>query len=245
MKKLFNLFRVLFSAIRSEGKTKRKSAIGGQKKEVYAKLVSAFTTERFSDPGISHLAIVCATAIIDESATVSAGSYIGSNVKIGKNTRIFPNATILNDTIIGRDVIIGSGTVIGGEGFGYYEESKTGNIKHVPQLAKVIIEDEVYIGSNCSINRGSIYDTQIGQNTKINCNVHIAHNVIIGNSCLIMASASINGSTKIGNKVVINPHATISKHVIVGDSAIIGMNATVLRDVAPNTRVLGSPATEK
>ena len=219
--------------------------IGGRKKEIFSKIVSTVIVERFSEPGISEYALLVESSNVAKSATISAGAYIGANVRIGERTRIYPNATILDDTVIGEDVIIGSGTVIGGEGFGYYLEKKTNSLARVPQIGKVIIKDNVEIGSNVSINRGSIRDTVIGQGTKINCNAHIAHNVTIGNNCIIMAGVSINGSTEIGNNVVINPLAAISKHLKIGENAEIGMNSTVLRNVAPNTRVLGSPAKEK
>lgn len=224
---------------------RKKNVVGGRKKEIYSKIISSLTDERFSEPGISEYALIVESSKIAGSATISAGAYIGANVRIGEHTRIYPNATILDDTFIGDNVIVGSGTVIGGEGFGYYAENKTNNLKRVPQIGKVVIEDYVEIGSNVSINRGSIKDTFIGKRTKINCNVHIAHNISIGKSCIIMAGVSINGSTEIGNNVVINPLAAISKHLKIGDNVEIGMNSTVIRDVKPNTRVLGSPAIEK
>ena len=102
-----------------------KSSTSNRKKEVYSKMLSSVTRERFSEPGISEFAMVADTAKIAESATVCAGAYIGAYVKIGERTRIHPNVTVLDDTIIGNDVIISSGSVIGGEGFGFYTETKS------------------------------------------------------------------------------------------------------------------------
>lgn len=225
--------------------SKKRKAVGGINKEIYSKIISHVTKDRFSEPGISEYAYVVDTAIISKSATVSPGSYIGANVKIGDNTRIYPNVTILDDTIVGKNVIIGSGSVIGGEGFGYFLEKKSQQIKQVPQLGYVVIEDDVHIGSNVSVDRSSVGETVVGKGTKINNNVHIAHNVQIGNDCLIMAGVSISGSTTIGDRVVVNPQAAVSKHVKIGDNSEVGMNSTVIRDVRPNTRVIGSPAKEK
>lgn len=243
-KKRSNLFAVLLRLLKPLSLPK-KSAMGGRRKEIYSKLISTVICERFSEPGISEYAMVVDSATIAESATVSPGVYIGANVRVGENTRIYPNTTILDDTVIGHNVLIGSGAVIGAEGFGFYYERKSDSIKHVPQIQKVILHDSVFIGGNTTICRGSKRDTKIGEGTKINSNVHIAHNCVIGRNCLIMASVSIHGSTFIGDQVIINPMAAISKNITIGDNAEVGMNSTVLRDVRPNTRVLGSPAKEK
>jgi UDP-3-O-[3-hydroxymyristoyl] glucosamine N-acyltransferase len=224
---------------------KKRPTLGGRKKEIYSKIVSSVVKDRFSEPGISEYAIVADSAKIAESATIAAGAYIGANVRVGENTRIYPNATILDDTVIGRNVVVGSGSVLGAEGYGFYYKKNQDSIEHVPQIRKVIIQDNVFIGANSSIHRGSKRDTVIGKGSKVNSNVHIAHNVVVGKNCLIMASVSIHGSTDIGDNVVINPTAAISKNVKIGDNAEVGMNATVIRDVLPNTRVLGTPAKEK
>ncbi|MFU8786936.1 MAG: UDP-3-O-(3-hydroxymyristoyl)glucosamine N-acyltransferase [Candidatus Izemoplasmataceae bacterium] len=241
------LFYTLFSRIfyRQSNPEKKRKTVGGLKKEIYSKIVAKMNKERFTTPGVNIHAIVSNSAQISETSIIAAGAYIGNNVRIGEHSRIYPNSTILDDTIIGNNVIIGSGSVIGGEGFGYYQEKKSGSIKHVPHIGRVVIEDDVHIGSNVSIDRSTMDQTLISAGTKINNNVHIAHNVKIGQNCLIMAGASISGSSNIGNNVVINPQAAISKHITVGNDAEIGMNSTVIREVSPNTRVVGSPAKEK
>ncbi len=247
MNKYFVFFPNILSVFRkrSLNNIQNKNTIGGRKKEIYSKVVNRISGERFSNPGISEFAIISERAVISETATISPGVYIGDNVKIGERTRIYPNATILDDTVVGSDVIIGSGSVIGGEGYGYYQEAKSDRIKHVPQIGKVYIEDDVHIGSNVSVDRAAVGNTKIGKGTKINNNVHIAHNVQIGSNCLIMAGVSISGSTNIGDAVVLNPHAAVSKKVRIGNNAVVGMNSTVIDEIPPDARVYGTPARAK
>jgi UDP-3-O-[3-hydroxymyristoyl] glucosamine N-acyltransferase len=245
MVKLFAFCENLLSMIsrRLIKPKKKRPTLGGRKKEIYSKIVSSVVKDRFSEPGISEYAMVADSARIAESATISAGAYIGANVRVGENTRIYPNATILDDTILGNNVTICSGVVVGGEGYGFYFDKHKDLVMQVPQIMKVIVEDDVYVGTNASIHRGSRRNTVIGRGTKINSNTLISHNVVIGKNCLIMSNVSIVGSINIGNEVSINPQASIAGDI--GDSAEVGMNSTVIRDVLPNTRVLGTPAKEK
>lgn len=236
---------VLVIGTRLKRPKKKPPTVGGRKKEIYSKIVRSISGDRFSEPGVSELAIVEKSAEISDTATISAGAYIGENVKIGKRTRIYPNVTILGNTVVGNDVVIGSGSLLGGEGFGYYLEKETQLMKQIPHIGRVIIEDHVHIRANVTIDRSSTGITRIGKGTKVNSNSFIGHNVQIGSNCLIMVGSTISGSAVIGNNVVINPQAAISKHVKIGDNSEIGMNSTVIRDVRPNTRVVGSPAKEK
>jgi len=238
-----NLMSHLFSG--KFRKRKKRPTVGGWKKATYHKIISKIASEASIGFGISEHAIISKSAIISESATICAGAYIGDKVIIGNHSIVYPNAVIMNGSIIGEHVIIGPGVVIGDEGFGFFREKDSQELKHLMHIGKVVIEDHVHIGSLTDINRGSLKDTMIGEGTKINCNVHIAHNVQIGRNCMIMAAVSISGSTRIGDNTVINPMAAVSKHVTIGDNAVIGMNSTVIRDVKPGTRVLGSPAKEK
>jgi UDP-3-O-[3-hydroxymyristoyl] glucosamine N-acyltransferase len=245
MVKLFAFCENLLSMIsrRLIKPKKKRPTLGGRKKEIYSKIISSVVKERFSEPGISEYAMVADSARIAESATIAAGAYIGANVRVGENTRIYPNATILDDTVLGDNVTICSGVVVGGEGYGFYYDKQKDLIMQVPQIMKVVVEDYVYVGTNASIHRGSKRSTVIGKGTKINSNTLISHNVVIGKNCLIMSNVSIVGSVNIGNNVSINPQASIAGNL--GDNAIVGMNATVIRDVLPNTRVMGTPAKEK
>jgi UDP-3-O-[3-hydroxymyristoyl] glucosamine N-acyltransferase len=179
---------------------------------------------------------------LSESVTVLAGSFIGANTIIGENCLIYPHVTIRENVEIGKNVIIHSGTVIGSDGFGYAQER---GIHHkVPQMGKVIIEDDVEIGANVTIDRATLGATRIGKGTKIDNLVQIGHNVVIGENCILVAQVGISGSTKIGNNVVIGGQAGIGGHIKIGNNVMIGGQSGVTKDIPENTVVFGYPARE-
>ncbi len=244
--KLIDMSRSFLKLLLSKiTRKRRRKTVGGLKKEIYSKAMNLIVHYDDHSTGFGQYAFIDPSAVIDPSASIDAGVFIGKNVHIGANTRICPNVTILNDVVIRDSVLINPGAVIGTDGYGYYKERKTGDIKHVPQIGNVVIESNVEIGANSCIDRASVGSTIIGRDTKIGNLVQIAHKVKIGKGCLIMSCTSIAGSTIIGDNVVINPQVSISKHVTVGDNAEIGMNSTVIRDVKSGLRVVGSPAKEK
>lgn len=157
---------------------------------------------------------------------------IHPTVSIGKNT------VIHEGTIIGKDVIIGDNCVIGGDGFGYIEDYK---IEH---RGNVVINEGVHIGSNTCIDRAVIGSTIIGENTKIDNLVHIAHGVKIGKSCKIIASSVLCGSVTLGNNVWVSPKAVIKNGITIGDEVVIGLGAVVINNVNRRTTVIGVPAKE-
>jgi len=180
--------------------------------------------------------------VIGSSATISERSYIPRrNVTIGERVIIEPNVVINEHSFIGDDVIIRSGAVIGGEGF----EPKYIGGKHVvvPHAGGVRIGSRVEIQSNTHIAR-SVYNgcTEIGDDTKFDALVHVAHNVQIGASCEIAAGAIISGSATIGNFVWIGPGAVISSEVAIGDHAFIALGSVVTKDVPDHARMWGVPA---
>ena len=160
-------------------------------------------------------AVVCAHVVIDETVTVGArtvlgaGVVIGQGAAIGSDTVLHANVHIYPGVRIGNRVVIHAGTVIGADGFGYVFAD--GRHQKFPQLGRVIIEDDVEIGSNSTIDRGSLGDTIIGQGTKIDNLVQIAHNVRIGRHCVIAAQAGIAGSSTIGDYVVLAGQVGISE----------------------------------
>lgn len=158
----------------------------------------------------------------------------------GIHPRIHPTAVISNAKI-GKNIIIGAGTVIGGEGFGYMPD-ESGKLIQFPHIGKVIIEDDVEIGANVCIDRGALGDTIIGQGTKIDNLVHIAHNVKIGKNCQIICHVGIGGSVEIGDNSFVGISACIRNQIKVGKNAVIGMGAVVVKDVPDNTTVAGNPA---
>ena len=182
---------------------------------------------------------------------------IGSNVKIGKNTYIGSNTIIESNVSIGENCVIGSfvsirnslisnnvhvqdGSKIGVKGFGFIP-NKNKNIR-TPHIGKVILEEGVEIGSNSTIDRGSLSDTIIGQNTFLDNQVHVAHNVKIGKNCMIAGQVGFAGSCTLGDNVVIGGQAGISGHLVIGNNVKIGGGSGVINDIPDNEQVMGYPA---
>ncbi len=182
---------------------------------------------------------------------------IGKNVKIGKNTIIGANSIIEHDVIIGTNCVIGSQVIlknsilgnniviqddckIGLKGFGFIP-LKEKNFKF-PHIGRVIINDNVEIASGCTIDRGSVDDTEIGKNTYLDNQVHMAHNVKIGNDCMIAGQVGFAGSSTIGNNVSIGGQAGISGHLTIGNNVKIGGGSGVVKDIEDNQVVMGYPA---
>lgn len=202
------------------------------------------------------------TATIGEDVFLGAFSYLGSNVKIGNRVKIFPqvyigdNVTIGGDTIIhpgvkiyhncvvGKNVKIHAGAVIGGDGFGFAPQAD-GTFFKVPQIGNVVIEDNVEIGSNATIDRATMGSTLIKAGAKLDNLIQIAHNVEVGHNTVIAAQAGVSGSTKIGNNVMIGGQAGIVGHVQIADGSKINAQSGVSKSIkTPNTAVTGSPAFE-
>jgi len=194
----------------------------------------------------NHLIGIHKTAIIESKKipnTTYIGPYvfIGKDVKIGKNCKIFNNTVINGKTLIGKNVIIDSCSVIGSNGFGF-ERSKNGKIEMFPHIGGVKIEDDVEIGANVCIDKGTLGDTVIGKGTKIDNLVHIAHNVKIGKNCSIVANSLIAGSCVIGDNVHVAMSVTLRDRIKIGKNAKLGMGSVVTKDIPPNATVIGVPA---
>jgi len=172
--------------------------------------------------------------VIESNSVVNKGSHIGSF------SRIHPNVTLYENTKLGNSVILHAGAVIGADGFGYVKES--GKIYKFPQLGSVIIEDNVEIGANTTIDGGSLSDTVIGSGTKIDNLCQIAHNVKIGRNMLMAAQCGIAGSTVIGNDVTVGGQSAIIDNISIGDNVMIGGKSGVIEDIEDNGVVWGMPA---
>jgi UDP-3-O-[3-hydroxymyristoyl] glucosamine N-acyltransferase len=190
-----------------------------------------------------------ATKPISELAQIGDNTHIGHNVvlgdvKVGNNCVIGNNVVVKSNTVIGNNVEIGDNTTIGGVGFGYVE-LPDGTTFQVPHLGGVEIADGVHIGSNTCIDRGSIGNTVIGSNSRIDNLVHIAHNVQIGKGVFVIAGAEISGSVKIGDKAWIAPNACVREGLTIGANAVVGLGSVVVKDVAEGITVMGVPARPK
>ena len=190
--------------------------------------------------GVMPTANVMSTAQMERNVFVGYNTYIGHNVKIGENTVIEHSVVIEDNTIIGKNCVIKSGAVIGGRGFGY---SKFDKCYHaVPHLGKVVIGNNVDIGNNTCIDRGTIDDTIIEDGVKIDNLCHIAHNVVIGKNSCIIAASTIAGSVRIGEGGYIAIGASILNQITIGEGALVGMGAVVTKDVPAEMVCAYSPA---
>ncbi|MCU0328710.1 MAG: UDP-3-O-(3-hydroxymyristoyl)glucosamine N-acyltransferase [Chitinophagales bacterium] len=179
---------------------------------------------------------------IHPSAKIAPNVSIGNYVYIGKNTIIHPNVTIYDHVFIGDNVIIHANTVIGKDAFYYNKQGDT--YAKMETLGNTIIEDEVEIGSNCSVDAGVSGTTIVGRGTKVDNLVHIGHGVVIGQNCLLCAQVAIAGKTKIGNQVILYGKVGVSKCLEIGDNAIILASSNVDKSLEGNKKYFGSPAQE-
>ena len=207
------------------------------------------------EPGVHHSAVVSPSAKIGENvyigpcavvedgaaigtgAVIGAQCYVGRSAKVGARSRLYPGVKIMDGCEVGADAILHAGVVIGADGYGYI--SPKGRHEKIPQLGRVIVEDEVEIGANCTIDRAALDTTVIGGGTKIDNLVHVAHNVKIGKRCLIMAQAGIAGSTVIGDNVIIAGQAALSDHITIGDNTVVMGKTGVMSSLGPNQIVFG------
>jgi len=194
--------------------------------------------------GIAGTAIVSPFAQLGKGVGIGHFAVIGDRAMIGEGTEIREHVVIGEGVRIGRNCLIKANTVIGGEGFGF-EFDEAGVPVRMPHLGRVIIGDNVEIGSLNAIARGTLEDTVIGDNVKTDDHVFIAHNVEVGDNTLIIAGAEVSGGVKIGKNVWIAPQATIRNQVEIGDGAMIGMGAVVTKSVKAGAVVMGNPAREK
>jgi len=212
------------------------------------------------EPGIHSTAVVDSTAEIGSGASIGAGCYIGPGVVIGANTKLYPNVTVLDDTSIGSETIIWSGTVIrercrignhciihpnvtiGADGFGYRPSPDGRGLVKIPQIGTVEIGDGVEIGAGSCVDRGKFSATSIGDGTKIDNLVQIAHNCKLGRSCVIAGHSALAGSVTLGDGVMMGGGVRVKDHVTIGAGARLGGNTGVISDVAPGKTLLGVPA---
>ena len=225
----------------------------------FAKLASALFPVTFRHPrGVDPQAVIAkgvrlglgaavqAFAVVEEGVQIGdrsviyAGSYIGRLTRIGNDSVIYPNVSIRENVQIGHRVMIHSGTVIGSDGFGF--ATVKGTHHKIPQIGTVVIEDDVEIGANVTIDRARFGKTVVGKGTKIDNLVQIAHNVEMGQNCILVAQSGISGSTRLGNNVVLAGQSGIVGHITIGDNVSVGAQAGVSKSVPPNTAVWGYPA---
>ncbi|MFC0195038.1 UDP-3-O-(3-hydroxymyristoyl)glucosamine N-acyltransferase [Aureimonas pseudogalii] len=224
-------------------------------RELHPEALSPAST--FPTGEISPLASIDEAARLEPGVTVEAFARIGPDVEIGRGTIVFSGATIeagcrigrdcrigqhvsVQHALIGNDVILHPGVRIGQDGFGY--TAGPGGILKAVQIGRVILQDHVEVGANSTIDRGAVRDTVVGENTKVDNLVQIAHNVVIGRNCIIVGQVGIAGSATIGQGVSIGGQSGVNGHITIGDGAQIAAVSVVATDVPPGARWGGTPA---
>ena len=223
----------------------------------FARVASTFYPETAVKKAVAKTAAIDRTVKLGKGCRIESGAVIGAQAEIGANCHIGANVVIDRGVVLGEGCVIGpcaslaycvvgdrvivhAGVRIGQDGFGFAPGPK-GHLK-VPQLGRVIIEADVEIGANTTIDRGSGPDTVIGAGTKIDNLVQIAHNVKVGKNCIIVSQVGISGSTEIGDFVMMGGQAGLTGHLQIGNGARIAAQSGVMRDIEPGAEVGGSPA---
>jgi UDP-3-O-[3-hydroxymyristoyl] glucosamine N-acyltransferase len=177
---------------------------------------------------VKERAVVAEGARIGEGTRVGAGSAIGAGVSIGKDCEIYPNVTIYPGATVGDRVIVHAGAVLGSDGFGYVRDRKTGRYEKFPQVGRLVIEDDVEIGANATIDRGALDETRIRRGAKIDNLVHIGHNCDIGEDVVIAAQTGLSGSIVLENGVVLGGQVGIGEHARIEEGVMLGGQGGVL-----------------
>jgi UDP-3-O-[3-hydroxymyristoyl] glucosamine N-acyltransferase len=179
---------------------------------------------------------------LGENTAVYPGSYVGDNVIIGENTTLYAGVKIYEDCIVGKNCVIHAGAVIGSDGFGFAKEKEGEAYQKIPQLGNVVIEDDVEIGANTTIDRAVMDATVVRRGVKLDNLIQVAHNVEIGENTVIAAQTGISGSTKIGRNGVIGGQVGLGGHIKIGDNVGIGAQSGSVSDIESGRNVMGYPA---
>ena len=224
----------------------------------FARVLPLFFPEKQFTPGIHPSAVIAKSADVADTATIGPNCIIGENAAIGEQTvleanctlgdhstlgqaaRLFPNVSVYSKCKLGDRVRIHAGSVIGSDGYGYVFDQD--HHRKIPQVGSVVIENDVEIGANCTIDRGALGDTVIGEGTKIDNLVQIGHNVVIGKHCIIVAQNGIGGSTQIGEYSTLGGQVGIIGHITIGPKVMIAAKSTVLNSLEGGKHYMGSPA---
>jgi len=187
-------------------------------------------------------AVIGAGVQLGHNVRIGAGCVLGEGVAVGDDTLLYPGVTLYAGTALGKRVIVHAGAVLGSDGFGYIAGKGGEAHRKIPHVGRCLIGDDIEIGANTCIDRGSVDDTVIGSGTKIDNLVHIAHNVRIGARCLIMAQAGIAGSVQVEDDVIIAGQAGISDHLTIGRGARLLVQAGTIADIPAEATYFGTPA---
>jgi len=194
------------------------------------------------DVSIGNNCVINENVVIGDGTIIDSNCVIEANVKIGTGCKIYPNCTIYEDCVLNNNIILHAGCVIGADGFGYLFNNGIHN--KIPQVGNVIIEDDVEIGANSTIDRATLGSTIVGKGTKIDNLVQIGHNCIIDENSVMCAQSGLAGSTTLGKTVYIAGQVGVAGHLKIDDGAMIGAQSGVTKDIPKGAKYLGTPATE-
>jgi len=189
---------------------------------------------------IHEFATVCDNAVIGDGTIIYPNVFVGPGTKIGSNCILYPSSVIYDNCVLGNNVIINGNSTIGKDGYGY--STHKGKHHKIPQVGRVIIEDDVEIGGNCCLQRGAIEDTVIGQGCKLGDLISIGHGAKVGPYCLLVGQIGVAGSTTIGHHCVIAGQVGIVGHIKIGNCVSIGAQAGVINSIPDGSNIVGTPA---
>jgi UDP-3-O-[3-hydroxymyristoyl] glucosamine N-acyltransferase len=224
----------------------------------FAEVMFIFHGERHPPEGVSELASIHPEATVGTDVTIEpfvvisqgaavgdrvhimSGTHVGRDASVGDDTVIHPNVTLEHGTVVGRRCIIHAACVLGSDGYGFAADG----LRHrkIIQAGIVRVGDDVEMGSGCTIDRAALGETVIGEGTKMDNQVHVAHNVVVGRNCLLINNCGIAGSSTLGDNVIMAGHSGVSGHLNVGDGAILMTKAVAVKDVPAGAVMAGVPA---
>jgi UDP-3-O-[3-hydroxymyristoyl] glucosamine N-acyltransferase len=207
------------------------------------------TARLAADVTVGPCAVVGAGAVIGEGTCIEAGAIVGEGVVIGSHCHIYPRVVIYPGSTLGDRVVLHAGAVLGADGFGYVRDNATGRYTQFPQQGTLLIEDDVEIGANSTVDRGALEQTRIGRGTKIDNLVHVGHNCNIGEDVILVMGTGISGSSTVGDQAIIAGQVGIGDHVTIGPGIILGGQSGVFNGKTltneghkPGTVFFGTPA---
>jgi UDP-3-O-[3-hydroxymyristoyl] glucosamine N-acyltransferase len=212
-------------------------------KGIHPTAVAALTASIGANVSLGAHVVVGNNAVVGDNTKIGHGCVVGDDVRIGEGSMLYPNATVNHGCRVGKNVIIQSGAVIGSDGFGFAPKSD-GTYEKIPQMGIVVLEDDVEIGANCTVDRATIGQTLLKRGVKLDNMVHIAHNVVIGENTVIAAQTGISGSTKVGKNVVIAGQVGIVGHIEIADRTVLLAKTGVSKNTEAGVTYWSTPAKE-
>jgi UDP-3-O-[3-hydroxymyristoyl] glucosamine N-acyltransferase len=199
----------------------------GQAAGVHATAIVTAGAVLGRDVSIGAYAVIEDEAVIGAGTSIGSGAVIGAGVRIGEHCRVYPRVVMYPGVTLGDRVVVHAGAVLGADGFGYVRDAQTGEYLQFPQQGKLVIEDDVEIGANTTIDRGALEETRISRGVKLDNLVHVGHNVRVGKNVVIAAQTGVSGSSVIGDDAIVGGQVGIADHVEIGERVILGAQAGI------------------